>query len=59
MYLLYSGRSSHRGETSSQTMDIECVNAPTNVGTSQKLKVHVTLSSHKSSIYAKNLSNVQ
>jgi hypothetical protein len=45
-------RSSHRCETSSQTMDIDCVNhqtnAPTNVGTSQKHKVHMTLSLHKS-----------
>jgi hypothetical protein len=43
-------------------MDIDCVslqtNAPTDVGTSQKHKVHMTLSLHKSGIHAKNSSNV-
>jgi hypothetical protein len=63
LYLLYWGRFSYRWETISQTMDIECVshqtNAPTIVETSQKHKVHMTLSLHKSSIHAKNSSNVQ
>jgi ethanolamine utilization protein EutP (predicted NTPase) len=44
-------------------MDIECIshktNAPTNVGTSRKQKVHVTLSLQNSSIRAKNSSNVE
>jgi hypothetical protein len=52
LYLLYSDRSSRRQETSSQTIDIECVNhetnAPTNFGTNQKHEVHMPLSLHKS-----------